>query len=422
MPSSQPILSEHGLYSMIANDLFTRPSTAGSDRIGLEVELFPFHEIDGRYWMVPLHAVDGCPSMSAWLSTLAGQLAGVFSTDPDTGPLIRLPDGARLTLEPAGQLEYSSAPAGSVREAVENLLEMVGRIGSSAAEHGIVLETSGYNNFCPEEEHHLQVPKPRYRAMDRYFQTIGPYGRRMMRSTCSLQVNLDFGDGGSTSERWRLANMITPSLNALFANSPHVHEGRHYRSYRYEIWRRTDRSRTGRLYDTPDLDPVADYLRFSLDAAVMFITMNGGEYMVPERPLSFRQWMVGSRQFGYPDSSDWHTHLSTLFPDVRARGWMELRSMDCIDRQWWPVPAAMTATLLYNSTLRREALYRLESRDRCRHDGEHEHDGFWRSDVETGRELLELAIPYMAEKEYAELAQRYLTLPSPAIDTLAPLA
>src|SRR5207248_1900819 len=170
-----------------------------------------------------------------------------------------------------------------------------------------------------------------------------------------LQINLDFGPQSVIAERWRLVNMIAPSLNAIFANSPHTFHGRHYRSFRYEIWRHADPTRTGRLYDRPDLDPVADYLRFALDASVMMTHDREGGLVPPPHLMTFRQWLAGQSSCGFPTFADWRLHLTTLFPDVRPRGWMEIRSIDALPPKWWSVPVALTTSLIYNDALRQEA-------------------------------------------------------------------
>jgi glutamate--cysteine ligase len=244
--------------------------------------------------------------------------------------------------------------------------------------------------------------------MDQHFARIGEFGRKMMRATCAIQINLDFGPPEIASERWRLANMIAPSLNAIFANSAYIYSGQRYRSFRSEIWRRADPTRTGRLYDRPDLDPIADYLRFALDAEVMLLCDGLDGCIPPPGPMTFRQWMSAASGVRRPTLADWHLHLTTLFPDVRPKGWMELRSVDCLPRKWWSVPVVLATTLLYDQNLRRQALERLELCERKIESDEHEHGGAWRSDYDTGRDLMDMALPFISDRQLAMIAEEYV--------------
>lgn len=396
------MLTESALYTMIRTELFG----GGGRCVGLELELFPVMAGNSTI-SVPLHCSDGGPSLRALLERLACMKGGEYLCESDNAARVTLPGGGCITLEPAGQVEYSGPPFEDAVSALADLRSAINDLVTAGNEVGIDFFARGYNNMMPEENIELLIHKPRYLAMDSHFSSIGPYGRRMMRATCSLQINLDFGADSRAPERWRLANMIAPSLNAIFANSPHVHEGRSYRSFRYEIWRHTDPGRTGRLYDRPDLDPIADYLRFALDASVMFVPDGEDGLATPRHPMTFREWLKGSQHHGVPDRSDWQRHLTTLFPDVRARGWMELRSIDCLPSDLWDVPVALASTLLYDDAVRSAALERLETRPRRRDIGSHEHNGFWRADYQTGAELLELAIPAITNPALAAAARHY---------------
>jgi glutamate--cysteine ligase len=398
------IITEELLYRQIDRDLFGTGASAQPDRVGLEVELIPFREEGGVLVPVSLAGPDG---LLRWLETVAAGNGWTMETDAYGSAVIDCRDGGRITLEPAGQIEYSTAVADNPALALAGLNRVVDLLEEEGSRCGIQLIAAGYNSFCPEEQLKLEVGKPRYQIMDRHFAQIGQFGRKMMRATCSLQINLDFGSPEIASERWRLANMIAPSMNAIFANSPYIHDGLRYRSFRYEIWRRTDPTRTGRLYDRPDLDPIADYLRFALNASVMLIGDGRHGCMPPPRPMTFREWLADTGGDRRPTLADWRLHLTTLFPDVRPKGWMELRSIDCLPRQWWAVPVAVAATLLYDDAVRRLALTRLELTERQIEPGEHEHGGAWRSDFDTGRMLVELALPRIKDRSLAGVVAEY---------------
>lgn len=409
MPSSNSILTQAGLYNAVRSELFAGRAASCANGVGLELELFAIvaNSFDGEPCTAPIGERGAHePSLMALFDAMIAE-GGWSFVEEGGGIALARDGGGRITLEPAGQIEYSGAAKGEVREALADLRSATDALMRAAESVGIELVTRGYNNICSEDAIPLHVKKARYRVMDTHFARIGPFGRKMMRATCSLQINLDFGRPAQAAERWRLANMIAPSLNAIFANSPHWHDGARYRSFRHEIWRRTDPTRTGRLYDRPDLDPVADYLRFALDASVMMIRDENDGASAPRIPMTFREWLAGRGPHGYPDWSDWQLHLTTLFPDVRARGWMELRSVDALPAEWWGVPVALATTLLYNDRLRRDALDLLERRERHMHPDEHEHGGFWRSDYETGTELLALVLPAIDDLELAHSALRY---------------
>jgi glutamate--cysteine ligase len=171
--------------------------------------------------------------------------------------------------------------------------------------------------------------------MAEYLARRGPAGALMMRQTAAFQVSLDFDD--EPWLRWRVLNAAAPYIIAIFANSPIYAGGcTGYQSARAAVWREVDPARTGIPYDAGD--PVSAYLQFALAApAILFPTVEG-EY------LPFGEWL--SR--GHPTVDDWHDHLSTLFPEVRPRGHLELRSPDAIETHWYAAPLALTAGILYD--------------------------------------------------------------------------
>jgi glutamate--cysteine ligase len=155
-----------------------------------------------------------------------------------------------------------------------------------------------------------------------------------MRQTAALQVSLDFGD--EPWLRWRVLNAAAPYVVAIFANSP-VYAGHctGYQSTRAQVWRMLDPSRTGIVYD--ERDPVGAYLDFALAApAILYPTVEG-----EHRP--FADWLTQAQ----PTEHEWQDHLSTLFPEVRPRGHLELRSADAIAPHWYAAPLVLTAGILY---------------------------------------------------------------------------
>jgi glutamate--cysteine ligase len=171
--------------------------------------------------------------------------------------------------------------------------------------------------------------------MTRFFDAIGPSGVRMMRQTAAVQINVE--RGRSPVARWILLNSLAPYIVALFANSRHYAGKRtQYASYRANLWRTLDPSRTGLPCDSTD--PETRYLAFALDAKAM--RSSDGT-----RPwLTFRDWM---RAESLTDD-DWQFHLSTLFPEVRPKEFFEIRSADAIDSDHLAAPVVFVAGIVYD--------------------------------------------------------------------------
>ncbi|MBW3535527.1 MAG: ergothioneine biosynthesis glutamate--cysteine ligase EgtA, partial [Gemmatimonadetes bacterium] len=213
-----------------------------------------------------------------------------------------------------------------------------------AADAGVLLVARGIDPVNPVESVSLHLRGERYRRQARHYDRFGPAGRRMMRQTAALHVNVDLA--GDAMALWRAANASVPFLMAAFANAPRWagrETGR--RSERAEQWRHVDPSRTGRFSPGGDADEaVAAYLEFALGADAFLI----GPAEEPARP--FRHWLGQG-----VDVAVWDAHLSTLFPEARPRGYLEVRTFDALADPWWIVPAVVTCGLLYDPDAVREA-------------------------------------------------------------------
>jgi glutamate--cysteine ligase len=257
--------------------------------------------------------------------------------------VFEVPGGSRLTFEPGGQVELSLAPRRSVSALLRDLEQLYSSLEHQSGEHGIELLAVGMDPENPIEDVPLQFECERYRRMTEYFDSIGPAGARMMRQTATLHVNLDM-DGGSP-DRWRLLNAMAPVLLAMFANSPRYEgEATGYRSYRGETWRTLDWSRTG-LADRGG-DQVTDFLQFALDARVMLFDPVEGEY-----PTFRSLWEAGAATM-----DDWHRHLTTLFPEVRPRGYLEMRAIDALPVSSAAAPITLLTGIAYDSTSLNQAI------------------------------------------------------------------
>ncbi|MFG2848588.1 ergothioneine biosynthesis glutamate--cysteine ligase EgtA [Kitasatospora sp. NPDC048296] len=257
-----------------------------------------------------------------------------------------LPHGSALTVEPGGQLELSSPTAATLADGVHATATDLGALRRALADAGLALAGRGLE---PHRDPARILEHPRYRAMEQHFNEVGPWGRMMMRSTASVQLNLDSGDDTDKitgyRRRWTLAHRLGPVLVAAFANSP-LRRGRPtgWRSTRQWIWANADPART--RPPEPGPDPREAWTRYALDAPVMCLRRTPpGSWNAPPG-LGFRDWLRGAPAERGPTLEDLDYHLTTLFPPVRPRGWLELRMIDAQQGEGWIVPTALAATLL----------------------------------------------------------------------------
>jgi glutamate--cysteine ligase len=180
--------------------------------------------------------------------------------------------------------------------------------------------------------------------MERFFDADGDDGRRMMCTTAAVQVNLDLGTGGEAARRWRLAHVVGPTLAAAFANSP-VAVGREtgWRSTRLATWWAIDATRTSPVGGDSPAEAWADY---ALSARVMLVRRDDGRFVPQTGSLRLIDWIRQGHELGHPTEDDVDYHLTTLFPPVRPRGWLEIRVIDALPDPWWRVAAAITTALV----------------------------------------------------------------------------
>jgi len=358
MPISKRRISITDLRHHLRQHVFVCDDTSESKQVGLEVELIPlFLDLtQDKATVVPFtQPADsrGCSVLST-LDRLAEQGDNLVLEHTPEGSLVyKKADGGLITFEPGGQVEYSCAPRNTAAAAFEDVEKFIRQLEAVAQGSELCFLTTGINPWHTVEEIGLQVDKPRYAAMDQYFTSIGPYGRRMMRQTCSIQINVDMGGADRTPLRWKATNLLAPVLTGLFANSP-VADGRPtgFRSFRSYVWQQTDTGRTGYppalLDSTEHYDPVEQYLHYALEARVMIIRKSEVHFTPVSQVLSFRQWLENGHPLGFPSLDDWDYHLSTLFPEVRPRRFLEVRCIDGQTKPWRSVPVTLMTALLYD--------------------------------------------------------------------------
>ncbi|MEE1787374.1 ergothioneine biosynthesis glutamate--cysteine ligase EgtA [Streptomyces sp. SP17BM10] len=271
-----------------------------------------------------------------------------------------LPSGSRLTLEPGGQVELSSRPATGLLACVEDTRRDLTALRAAFAAQGLRLTGTGTDPLARPRR--MVLDHPRYLAMERHFDSAGPWGRIMMTGTASLQVCLDAGDADgphAADRRWLLAHRLGPVLVAAFANSPLL-DGKPtgHRSTRQIVWSRMDPTRT--LAPAPDHgDPREAWAQYVLDAEVLCVRRPDGIPWTAPRGLTFRDWLRGAGERP-PTLADLDYHRTTLFPPVRPRGHLELRMIDAQPGDGWVVPAALVTALLDDPVAADAALAALE--------------------------------------------------------------
>ena len=320
-------LSEAQLLEDFRRGFFSPLKSAAPRAVGVELELIPVSEFTRK----PVLA----PQTTKVLSALAHKQSWIEKRNGSDPPAWELPDGARISFEPGGQLEISSSPQPTATSVISSTAELVVLLRDAMQREGIELLATGVDPYNDIGAVPLQLHRARYAGMTHYFESIGPSGVRMMRQTAALQINVERGD--NPLSRWLLLNAITPVVTALFSNSSHyAGKKTSHASYRAHLWRTLDDSRTGIPYD--ETDPVRRYVDFALDA----YAMQSGNARHPY--LTFREWMRAEK-VGTPE---WEFHLSTLFPEVRPKDYLELRSADTIEPQYLAAPVLFVTSIIYD--------------------------------------------------------------------------
>jgi glutamate--cysteine ligase len=348
-------LTEDGALEYVSGICF---KTGPPSKVGVELEWFPRDARDP----------DRLPA--------ADRLFKAFDKAADL-PL----DGA-LSIEPGGQWELSSRPAGTIQELVTVTDRDMALLRRSAEEDGLELVGVGRISGHPPRR---ILDSPRYTAMEEYFDRDGPWGRAMMCSTASIQVNIDAGTADDSPSgfrpRWRLAHLLRPVLAAAFTSScrPAVLAGsRSAQSFpgppadhvsRLDVWARIDPSRTL----PPDLeaaDPRLAYAQYALDARLLCVRQPDGVPWTAPEDTTFREWLRAGANGSGPGRpatvADLDYHLTTLFPPVRARGHLELRTIDALPGDTWHVPAALVSALFADPTATEQAAGLLDHRSDSR--------------------------------------------------------
>jgi len=393
-PDRREALTHEAARARIEEKCFPAPaSRPRTDQVGLEPECFPIRvgPTGAPRGRVLLEGAGGSLEVLDALARESGVEDALVLPRPDgQGPPFRfdLAGGGQLTFEPGGQLEHSTAVHATGAAALDDAARVTERLVDAFGRRGVSLAFIGIDLWNAVADVPQLLDAPRYRCMASYFDERGEGGRTMMRNTASTQVNLDLGPAGVDRERWLLANLASPLVTATFASSPA--EGA--ASARAQAWQLLDPTRTGfpaELVAGAGDDPVEHYVRAVLDADVM-IFWRGAESRCGTPGFRFRDWLDGGHaEQGWPTRADLDYHLTTLFLEVRPRGFLELRSPDALPPGLRAVPAVLLTGLLYDERARRSALAELE-------EVRGELDARWRTAAAEG----------LADARTAELASR----------------
>jgi glutamate--cysteine ligase len=280
-----------------------------------------------------IHALlDGMQHLLGWEPIMEGDnIIGMFDV---TG-------GGAISLEPGGQFELSGAPLEDVHQTASELMAHLAQLREVAKPLGIGFLGLG-----------MAPPKGRYKIMTNYMPKVGSLGLDMMYRTCTVQANLDFSSEADMVKKLRVSLALQPVATALFANSPFT-EGKPngFLSYRSEIWRDTDNQRAGMLpWAFEDGMGFERWVDYALDVPMYFVKR--GDRYIDVSGKSFRDFFTGKLAElpgERPTISDWANHLSTIFPEVRLKRYLEMRGADAGPWTRLPSLTAFWVGLLYDA-------------------------------------------------------------------------
>src|SRR5213595_868976 len=293
-------------------------------RIGTEHEKFVFRRADRK--RVPYEGPDGIKAL------LTGMTRFGWKPVIEKGNVIALSNDAQcsITLEPGGQFELSGAPLETIHQTCDEVHEHLRQVREVCDELGLGMIGLGFDPTSRRDQVSW-MPKGRYQIMRDYMPKKGRLGLDMMLRTCTVQANLDYGSEADMVRKFRVSLALQPVAVALFANSPFV-EGQptEFHSYRSFVWTHTDPDRCGMLpFVFEDGFGFERYVDYMLDVPMYFV-FRDGKY-IDAAGQSFRDFLQGKLPAlpgELPTESDWVDHLSTAFPEVRLKSFLEMRGAD----------------------------------------------------------------------------------------------
>lgn len=305
-----------------------------------------YFEPDGIRWIL-----DGLARRDGWDEEYEGD-----------HPIALWKDGASITLEPGGQVELSGAPHRTLGALALELQANRQAMLEVVEGHDLRWIAAGLTPIADIEDVPW-VPKGRYEVMRRFLPLYGDLAHYMMKGTASVQVNFDYGDERDCARKVQLSAGMAPLTTAIFAHSPlYKNQWTGFKSYRAHIWTRTDPRRTGfppALLHGYSHQGWVDYL---LDVPMMFYKY-GGTWR-PAEGRTFRDYMAHGHEGHFPDAKEWELHQTSVFPEVRVKRTIEIRSADCVDADLAIAFCAFFTGLLYDDGAMDEGLALIEDFER----------------------------------------------------------
>ena len=339
-----PIAGRHDLVAALEQGC----KPAARHRIGTEHEKIAFY----RAGNAPVHyeGADGRGGIRALLEEMGEALGWTPILDGDNIIGLAEEGGGAISIEPGGQFELSGAPLDSVHETQAELDRHFAALRPIAERHGIGFLTLGMSPKWTREQSPV-MPKSRYAIMARYMPKVGTRGLDMMLRTTTVQANYDFASEADMVKKLRVSLALQPLATALFANSP-FRDGRlnGYLSDRSAVWQDTDNDRSGMLpFAFEDGMGFERYVDYALDVPMYFIKR--GDTYFDVSGTSFRALLEGTHKACPGERatlSDWANHLSTIFPEVRLKTFLEMRGADAGAMPFLTALPALFAGLLYS--------------------------------------------------------------------------
>lgn len=315
--------------------------------VGTEHEKFLYRRSDVE--MVSYEEPEGIGDL---LQTLADEHG--WKPSMDRGNIVALEKAiSAITLEPGGQLELSGAVRKTIFETADELDAHLELIRALVGDR-LAMVCWGLNPFF-EPSDIPWMPKSRYKVMRDYLPTRGDLAHWMMKLTCTVQANFDYASEADAAEMMRTALLISPIVSALFANSPiKVGEESGQQTYRGYLWTRTDPDRCGwPAFMYGDDWGYADYLEYILDVPMFFIRRNGA--YIDKAGDSFREFIEHGHEGFEATMGDFELHLSTAFPEIRLKRFIEVRGADAGPRDHMLAVSALWKGILYHQPARKRA-------------------------------------------------------------------
>ncbi len=315
-------------------------------RIGTEHEKLPFMHAglapvpyEGRRGIRAV--LEGMQHLLGWDAIMEGE--HIIGLADVTG-------GGAISLEPGGQFELSGAPLATIHETCAELNAHLAQVREIAQPLGVGFLAIGMSPKWTRSQTPV-MPKGRYKIMSNYMPKVGSLGLDMMFRTCTVQTNLDFSSEKDMVKKLRVSLAWQPMATAIFANSPFTeNKPNGFLSFRSQIWRDTDPDRTGMLpWAFEDGMGFERWVDYALDVPMYFVKR--GDKYIDVAGKSFRDLLNGKLKElpgERPTMSDWINHLTTNFPEVRLKRYLEMRGADCGPSEMVCALSAVWTGLLYD--------------------------------------------------------------------------